>query len=231
MKGQETMKKLIGFTKGAMVGILLSAGALTLAVTNPTAPAAHAAQPPQISALAQGGSARVWGFGFTPFGTVRVQLLDNASHIVATRYLTAMSNGQLPWTQITTSHVGPVKVVASKLSCVRIGIRYLCFYSTESTTSSYVYAAPHLDQVYGERASVVLWGSGFTPGSRVQLEVLDAALHVLDIKTVTADNSNTYLRGTIQGEWLQTGNYSGKVYVVADGSPGESNWVSLSVRP
>jgi len=173
----------------------------------------------------------VWGFDFAPFGTERVQLLDKGSHLLATRYLTAISNGQLPVVQITTNYVGPVTVVASKLRCFRIGIRPLCLYLTESTTTSYVYAAPHLDQVFAERASGVLWGSGFTPGSRVQLEVFDAAFHLLDQKTVTADDSNSYLRGTIEGEWLQTGTYTGKVLVVANGSNGVSNWVSLNVRP
>jgi hypothetical protein len=214
-----------------MLGLLLTAGALTFAVASPAGPAAHAAPAPQISALAQGGSARVWGSYFTPFGTERVQMLDNRSHLLATRYLTAISNGQLPVVQITTGYVGPVTVVASKLRCFRIGIRHFCLYTNESTTRSYVYAAPHLDQVAGERASVVMWGSGFTPGAHVQLEVFDAGLHLLDEKLVTADNSNTYLRGTIEGEWLQTGSYSGNVYVVANGANGISNWVSLSVRP
>lgn len=225
------MNRVLGFSKGALLGILLSTGAFTFAVTSQAGPAAHAAAAPQIRALPQGGGVRMWGFGFTPNRSERVQLLDKNSHVLATSYLTALPNGQLPFTQVNTAHVGSVTLVASRLHCFRVGIRPLCLYVTDSRIRSYVYSAPHLDEVYGEKASVVVWGSGFTPGVLVQVEVLGAHLQLLDIQAVRADSSNTYLRGTIHGLWLHTGSYSGKVLVVADGAPGESNWVSLNVTP
>ena len=224
------MSKLLHIAKPALLGVILAAGSLTAAVsglssTTPT----FASQPPQISALGQGGSARVWGFNFAPNAIERIQLVDASSHVQATAYIRALSNGQLGWTQIRTSYVGPVSVVASKFFCLRIGIGTFCRYWTQSTTKVTVYAAPHLDEVYGESHAVNLWGSGFTPGSLVTIELFDGNLHLLDKVYDTADNSNTYLRGTISGDWLHTGSYTGHVYVVAFGSPHQSNWVSLNV--
>ncbi len=88
--------------------------------------------------------------------------------------------------------------------------------------------APHIDQAYAESASVDLWASGFTPGSTVRFELFDANFHLLDTRYATADNSGTYSNGTAD-TFLSSGTYRGKVWVVAYGSPHQSNWVSLNI--
>ena len=143
------MNRFFSITKGAFLGIILAASALTLA--GHSGYPAHAASPPQINALGLGGSARVWGFNFAPNSVERVQLLDKASHVLATKYVGTYSNGQLPWTQIDTSYVGPVVVRASRYQCIRFGIRNLCSYWTQSSTRVYVYSAPHIDQATPNR--------------------------------------------------------------------------------
>jgi hypothetical protein len=223
-----SINRLFSLAKGALLGILLAAGALTFAVAGPSGHAAHAAAPPQITALGLGGSARVWGFNFTPDGIERIQLLDSASHVLATKYVRAYSQGQIGWTQLTTGYVGSVTVQASKYQCYLLGIRPLCRYWTQSTTKVYVYAAPHIDQAYAEHASAQLWASGFTPGSLVRFELLDANFHLLDVHYVTADHSGSYLNGTAD-TYLNSGSYRGRVWLVAYGSPHQSNWVSLNI--
>lgn len=226
------MSKLLRIAKPAILGLTLAAASLTAAVGGLSSTSTtFASQPTQLSALGEGGSARVWGLYFTPNVVERVQLIDSSSHVRGTAYIRALSNGQLGWTQIPTSYVGRVSVVASRYSCVRFGRFPVCQYWRQATTSTTIYASPHLDSVYGEAYAVNLWGSGFTPGGRVQIKLFDAGFHLLDTIYDVADSSNTYLRGTISGDWLHSGTYYGKVYVVAYdyGRAHQSNWVNATV--
>jgi hypothetical protein len=226
-----SMSKLLRIAKPAVLGLLLAAGSFTAAVGGLSTTTTFASQPTQINAFGMGGSARVWGSYFTPNTIERVQLIDSSSHVQATAFTRILWNGQLGAVQMPTTYTGSVSVVASKYSCIRFANRPFCRYWTQATTSTTIYASPHLDSVFGEAYSVTVWGSGFTPGGRVQIKVFDAGYHLLDTIYDVADNSNSIYRGDISGDWLHTGSYYGKVYVVAYdyGHPHKSNWASTIV--
>ena len=83
---------------------------------------------------------------------------------------------------------------------------------------------------YFETGGVIVYGSGFTPGTRVRFEALTATLSRVEaVDYETADSS-----GRADGFLLLDRRagpdlwhfYAGKMLIAADGSPGRTAWAS-----
>jgi hypothetical protein len=231
------VQAVLRISKLLVLSSLLATVGLSIAVN--AAPSAMAAGP-YFMATGRGGDVLATGNNFPAGATIRLQILDSSSHVVTTQNVTASSGGSYPGffeTAIKTGYAGAATVTASQFVCKVLGWGgipprplFYCHYVLLGSAQTTIYPAPHISG-NAESGGVMVWGSGFTPGTTVRFEVLTASLQVLDTNYETAYNGVAQVYDGTADAWLSTGSYTGWAYVVADGRPYESNWMKVYVHP